>query len=52
MLTILGRSIQASEPRDPDRPPRVAPEVLSGAQAERDTTRSDHERSRDGGPSR
>ena len=62
MLTLLVRSEKAAherpdgdgqtrEPHDPDRPPRVAPEMLTGAQADRDTARLDHEQSRDGGPS-
>ena len=34
-----GDAGQTREPRDPDRPPSMAPEVLPGAQADRDTAR-------------
>ena len=51
---------QAREPRDQDRPPRVAPEVTTDAQADRDTARSPqmfnpamvNDRQQDAGPSR
>ena len=55
-----GGDDQAREPRDQDRQPRVAREVTTGAQADRDTARSPqmfnpamvNDRQQDAGPSR
>ena len=40
-----GGADKAREPRDPERPPRVGPEVLTGSQADQDAARRGLERS-------
>ena len=40
-----GGAGQTREPREPERPPHVAPEVLTGSPADQDAARRDLERS-------